>query len=301
MNFLRNCIILLSAVAVLSPFSAMAREPDTFTLETLRGKKYLAARVLGFETDGVRLMHRDGVARVAYADLSETERRKLGPVLETSPKVGEPEAAAAAHTLEIKPAVTSSASGDRDAAAFQAFRESILVYIKSADFDFAAQNALLLKWIGIYDSHGRQEWADVLRADRELLLEREAMRKQQAQSSSSLRALELDNARLQEQIDSLRSAANSNRSMLQIGSLDRTTTIRRTSYPYYSYPYYSGYSYYPYYYRSSVYYPRTSVYVQPRYCEPVYPSVRTGPTVRSVPNMTGGTPNANMQSRGAGN
>ena len=296
-------LILCLAIGACVQISGAAEDGlTTFTLQTRQGKKFEQARVLGFDSDGIRLMHKDGVARVAYVDMTDEQRRKYGqhPVLEVkAAEVVEGQNAEAGES-RVQPARVET-SEERAAAGFRVFRARILESIEAMDFEYAAQDALLLKWIGIYEEYGRKQWADVLRGDRDLLREKEVQR---TRIAAVRKPAELtgQNARLQEQVDSLRAAVLSNRSRLesssslQTGTLDRATTYR-------SYPYYTYYTSYPRYYSTSTpyefqsyrtvpYWYRSSVYIQPRV---------VCPTPRPAPSYRGGTLNANMNSHGAGN
>lgn len=291
--------ICLIALVFLEVASAKTDEVETFTLETRQGKKYEQAQVLGYEEDGIRLMHREGVARVAYADMTEALRKKFGQsqFLEKKPTVvnegPNPE------PVEPSPKSVKEPSEDQAAAGFRVFRARILESIKSMDFDYAEQDALLLKWIGIYEEYGRKEWADILRGDRTLLREKEVQRTQ-IEAGRKPAGLDAQTARLQQQIDSLRAAVGTSRTQLQTSSnlqgasLHPATTYR--SYPHYSYyPRYS-YSYPSNYYRPPVYI-QPSIYYRSTYCPPRSATSYQTPAA----SYRGGTLNANMNSRGAGN
>ncbi len=291
--------ICLISLVLLDAASAKPDEVATFTLETRQGKKYEQARILGHEVDGIRLMHREGVARVAYADMTEAQRKKFGQpqALELKPAVVNE--GPNAESVDPSPKSVKESSEDQAAAGFRVFRARILESIKSMDFDYAEQDALLLKWIGIYEGYGRKEWAEILRGDRTLLREKEVQRTK-IEAGRKPAELDAQTAQLQQQIDSLRAAVSHSRtqlqtsSSLQVGSLNQTTTYR--TYP--SYRYYPHYSYsYPcYYYRPPIYI-QPSVYYRSSYCPP-----RTSTTLQTpAASFRGGTLNANMNSRGAGN
>ena len=55
-HFLSVLFCLIAAV-LMDAASAKTDEVETFTLETRQGKKYEQAQILGFEADGIRLMH----------------------------------------------------------------------------------------------------------------------------------------------------------------------------------------------------------------------------------------------------
>ena len=292
-------LICVISLVLLDAASAKPDKVETFTLETRQGKKYEQAQILGYEVDGIRLMHREGVARVAYADMTEAQRKKLGqpPALEKKPAVVNE--GPNAEPVEPSPKSVKEDSEEQAAAGFRVFRARILESIKSMDFDYAEQDALLLKWIGIYEDYGRKEWAEILRGDRDLLREKEVQRTK-IEAGRKPAELDAQTAQLQKQIDSLRAAVNHSRtqlqpgSSLQVGSLNQTTTYR--TYPNYGYyPRYS-YSYPSYYYRPPVYI-QPSIYYHSSYCPPRSPATFQTPAA----SYRGGTLNANMNSRGAGN
>ena len=294
MKHFSSLLLCLITPALMQAASAKTDEVETFTLETRHGKKYEQAQILGFEPDGIRLMHREGVARVFYADMTEAQRRKFGQhqAQEQKPVVVNEKAASEPIASKVKTAEETSA--DQSAAAFRIFRARILDSIKAMDFDYAEQDAVLLKWIGIYEEYGRKEWAEILRGDRNLLREKEVQRTQ-IEAARKPAGMDIQTARLQNQIDLLRAAAGASRSQLQTSSSLQTGSLYQTGW-------YSTYPHYTYPYRSSVYY-RPSVFIQPRtYFQSTYCGPRTSSTSqRSAPSYRGGTLNANMNSRGAGN
>ena len=291
--------IYLISLVLLEAAPAKTDEVETFTLETRQGKKYEQAQILGYEVDGIRLMYREGVARVAYADMTEAQRKKFGQSQALEKKPAVVNEGPNAEPVEPSPKSVRESSEDQAAAGFRVFRTRILESIKSMDFDYAEQDALLLKWIGIYEEYGRKEWADILRGDRTLLREKEVQRTK-IEAGRKPAELDAQTARLQQQIDSLRAAATYSRTQLQTSSslqgasLHQTTTYR--TYPNYSYyPRYS-YSYPSYYYRPPVYI-QPSVYYHSSYCPPRSSTSYQTPAA----SYRGGTLNANMNSRGAGN
>ena len=112
--------------------------------------------------------------------------------------------------------------------------------------------------------------------------------------------LDAQTARLQQQIDSLRSAVNSSRTQLQTSSSLPGASLHQTTI-YRTYPNYSYYPRYTYsnpscYYRPPVYI-QPSIYYRSTYCPPRSSTSYQTPAA----SYRGGTLNANMNSRGAGN
>ncbi len=133
------------------------------------------------------------------------------------------------------------------------------------DYDFAKLDTLLEQWIAQYRAVGKKEWVALLESDRKLLANRELQRPALL-AAQRTQALEQENAKLQGQIDQLKTAVQETR--------NQTETRRVT---YYSNPFPYQYYYNP------------TVYVRPISTPPVCPPAPPVCPPRPQPNYTGGS------------
>ncbi len=70
--------ILLSLITLQLGLTAAVRALEATTIETAQGKAYQQCRIMKREPDGISFTHSKGVAKVLFADLSESMRNALG-------------------------------------------------------------------------------------------------------------------------------------------------------------------------------------------------------------------------------
>lgn len=73
-------ILLATAVVVALPFSlqAEAGEEANFSLKTELGKSYVGCKVLKVDPDGLTVSHSQGIAKIAFTELSQAVQKKHG-------------------------------------------------------------------------------------------------------------------------------------------------------------------------------------------------------------------------------
>jgi hypothetical protein len=268
-----NSLLLVSfALGLCQPLLAKEDGPETFTLVTTAGKKYEEARVVGVDADGVRIMHRDGAGKVAFADLSEEQRKKYGFDPHKASAFQQQQAEASQTATVLRARVATAAAEEQETTAFNTFRSRTLAAINSLEYDYAELDGALLKWIKIYTENDKKDWADVLQGDRKLLHERELMRPQLEAKQRTL-ALEAQNARLQQQIDRLNTSVRNTQASLD--SVHRAECTTRT-YSIYNNPFPISY-----YYRQPIY-----IQTGPQVCpQPQTYGYSSAPTPPSRPSF----------------
>jgi hypothetical protein len=190
-----SLVFCLTTGAIAAP---EVKKPDEYaTLSTSKGKTYEKAVVSAVDPDGLRIMHKDGAAKIPFEQLSEDLQKKYGfdPVkaveFQAENKKALELADAEVRAYQAKEAEKVSQSE------FQLLRRKLLVGILNNTNLVGLMDSLQAQ-IAIYKAEGREEWVKLLEGDQELLRTRIAL--------APVRKMEEENARLQAQIENLNGA-----------------------------------------------------------------------------------------------
>lgn len=225
-------------VALAAPTKEGAAE--TFTLETLGGKKYVGAKVVGVDPDGIRIVHQDGAGKVAFTDVSKELQQQYGYDAGKATEFESQQKTAQKTAQEVQARLVLASAEEQELASFNLFRRQVLESLSRMDYNYAELDALLLKWIALYKENDKKAWVTLLEADRKLLQARELQRPQ-IEANQRNKELEAQNAQLQEQIKSLTTAVNETRTALNDQRTTQRVSIYDNPYPY------------SYYYRQPIY------------------------------------------------
>jgi hypothetical protein len=237
---------ILSALIAGCVFSAVysnAGEDDPkpkapFQLKTVSGKVYEKVQVIAQETDGIRIRHADGVAKILLTDLSSADRSAQG--YETS-NVGALKAVAAGEQQQ---------KADDALTEFTQLHANVLTAFQNSNYDFPQLDTALLRAILRYRKEGKSDWASTLEADRTELARHESRRSRENEARQQ-REAEAESMRIRQY-----AAAPTSQRSLTTGHLS-TPGLRSP----YIYPCYDYYYARPYIYRPTVTRPNNSAYM----------------------------------------
>jgi hypothetical protein len=255
-------LILLTSAA---PAAPKAEKP--FTLTTESGKVYHKVQVMAVDPDGLRIIHAEGAAKIAFEQLDAELQAKYHFDSEKAAAFrAEMEKQLKAET-EANQKLKAEAEEERAHASFNEFRKSLLNSLQQLNYNYAELDSEIVGRIQQYRENSHEEWARVLEGDRELLKQRESQRAS-LENNERAKELEKQNAKLQDQINQLQAAVNQTRTD------DYRPTKRVT--------YYSSPFPYTYYYNQPFYY-SPPIYIRPPQQSPC-PPLRPVPSPTPVPH-----------------
>lgn len=241
MNF-QPAVVLILIMALMQTGMVMAAPEAVRSLTTLSGKHYHKVQIMAVDPDGLRITHRDGAAKIKFADLSRDLRAKYGYDAQAAAKFQVQQAE------KWKAETARRAQAQQDA--YNQFRREILVMIQTAtSSNHAALAATIEDRIAHYRAENQMAWAKTLERDLAALNQNELARQS--------KAVDVRNEKLQEDIVQFQFALSQ--------SQERSPApVRRVTYYSPAFPY-------QYYYNQ----PRCYTPITPRPCPPV----RSGPII----------------------
>ena len=259
-SLLLACLIILTSVAQAAP---KAEKP--FTLTTEGGKVYHKVQVMAVDPDGLRIIHADGAAKIAFEQLDAEMQAKYHFDSEKAASFRAEMEKQQKEATAANQKRTAAEEEERAHAAFNEFRKTLLNSLQQFNYNYSELDTEIVGRIQQYRADGHEEWARVLEGDRELLKQRESQRAS-LENNERAKELEKQNAKLQDQINQLQAAVNQTRT-------DGYLPMKRVTY-------YSSPFPYTYYYNQPFYY-SPPIYIRPPQqspCPPLRPVPSPSPT-----------------------